>query len=206
MWKHLQTDKNGTPARFEDGQQIVMSSGCPPLQEQKCVVFSQKLTTNGLPGGTSEMGVDGSVTAVDYYLEADEDNDLYITKLSFVCGYGGSAEMFEFADSGAALTNGIRVFYTDAYLDERTIINPKANYEFQRASLASFSRTNWEERGFAATGDYGWLATVPIDSIMPPYGIKLDRGTMQRLTIRIRDNCTDANLFNCDAFGFERIP
>ena len=37
------------------------------------------------------------------------------------------------------------------------------------------------------------------------YGVKLDRGTKQKFCVTIRDDCTDADLFNCQAFGFERI-
>lgn len=205
MWKFLQSDKNGTPAEFEDGRQIVSLYTCPPLLPQKNIVFSQKVTDDGTSSGSDDLGVDGSGTAVDYWIPADDDNDRYLSKLSFICGYGASAEMFEFADSGAKLTNGIRIFYTNTYGDEQTIANPKANYSFLRASLISFSISNWEQRGFAATGDYGWLATIPLDAMIPPFGIKLDRGTNQKLTITIRDDCTAADLFNCNAFGFERF-
>lgn len=38
-----------------------------------------------------------------------------------------------------------------------------------------------------------------------PFGIKLDRGTNERLTIRIRDDATAAVTFNCIAYGFERF-
>jgi len=205
MWKFFQSDKNGTPAVFEDGKQIVSMYTCPPLLPQKNIVFSQQMTDDGTSSGSSDLGIDGSGTPVNYYIKADEDNDRYISKLSFICGYGVSAQLWEFADSNGALTNGIRVFYTDTNGNERTIMNPKTNYGFQRASLLPFSRNNWEDRGFAAAGDYGWLATIPLDVMVPPFGIKLDRGTNQKLTITIRDDCTDADLFNCNAFGFERF-
>jgi len=205
MWKFLQSDKSGNPAQFEDGKQLVMPVACPPLIPHKCFVFSQKVTTTGLPSGSDDLGIDGSVTSVDFWIPADSDNDRYISTLSFICGYGTSAEMWEFADKNSALTNGVKVAYNDTNGDERIIMNPKANYSFQRSSLKPFSATGWEDRGFAATGDYGWLATIPLDRIMPPFGIKLDRGTKQKLTITIRDDCTDADLFNCQAFGFERF-
>jgi len=173
---------------------------------QKCKVFGQKLTTDGTPTGTSEMGVTGTLAVpIDYYVEADEDNDIYITRISFILGYGTSAQGWEFADANTVLVNGVQVFYEDTEGNQITIINPKNNYSFHRASNSPISTTAWEARGFWAAGDFGYFVNVSLKDIMPPYGIKLDRGTNQRLTVRIRDNCSDADLFNCRAFGFERF-
>lgn len=205
MWKFFQTDKNGKPANFEDGQQIVIPISCPPLLPQKCKIFQQPFTSNGKPSGTKDLGTDGSVTPVVYYIPAVQDNDVYITRISFILGYGSSAQGFEFADSGAALANGVQVTYIDNNGDDVTIMNPKANYSFMRASGALLSDTNWEARGFAATGDYGYFVNIYLKDIMPTLGVKLDRGTNQRMTITIRDDCSDSDLFNCHAFGFERF-
>ncbi len=205
MWKFLQSDKNGKPAEFEDGMQVVTVFPSAPFLPQKTKVFGQKFTTNGKPNGTAEMGIDGSATPVEYYIEADSDNDRYITLITFILGYGGSAEGYEFADSGNPLTNGIKISYFNTYGDEVTIMNPKANYSFFRASGVPVSNANWEERGFAASGDYGYFVNISLAAFMPPFGVKLERGTNQRMAILIRDNCTDADLFNCQCFGFERF-
>jgi len=188
-----------------EGEQLVSLYTCPPLLPQKNKVFSQHFTDDGTASGSNDLGVDGSATAVEYWIPADGDNDRYIVTLSSILGYGGSAELFEFADSGAALTNGVKLSYTDTHGAETTIMNPKANYSFQRASFAPISTDIWEDRGFAGTGDYGYFVTIDLSRIMPPYGVKLDRGTKQKMTITIRDDCTDADLFNCAAFGFERF-
>ena len=190
---------------LEDNELLVNSTGCPPLLTQKCKIFSQFVTNDGLAGGTNDLGINGSGTAVEYWVPAIEDDDIYITNLSFVFGYGGSAQMFEFADSGAALTNGVLIEYTDSNGVPTTIMNPKANYSFMRSSLAPFTNTNWETRGFAAAGDYGYFCTVDLLKIIPPYGIKLENGTTQKLSVTIGDDCTGADLFNCNCFGFKRF-
>jgi hypothetical protein len=190
---------------LSEGEVFTSQSGCPPMLPQKCKAFSQKFTTDGLPGGDDDMGVNGSVTAVEYYIGASNDNDRYITRISFVLGYGASAEGFEFADSGAALTNGVKVAYIDSQGTEVTVINPKANYEFMRDSDAPISRVGWQARGFAATGDYGYFVNINLSQIMPPHGVKLDKGSNQKMVVTIRDDCTDADLFNCQSFGFERF-
>jgi len=169
-------------------------------------VWGQKFTVNGEPTGSSDLGIDGSVTPVDYYIPADTDNDIYITKLSFVMGYGATTYLWKFADSAGALTNGVNIHYTDTYGNDVVIGNPKANYDFLRLSLSDgIVPTAWELRHLGATNDYGMLCAVDLTKYMPPYGIKLDRGTTQRMTITIRDDCRDADDFNCRAFGFVRF-
>lgn len=198
---------SGKAVDVVDGGALLVSQFLnPPLLPQKIKVFSQKFSDDGLATGTTEMGVDGSVTPVDYYIEAcKEDCDRYIATLSIILGYGSSADLYEFADSAAQLTNGIKLSYEDTNGDEITIMNPKANFSFQRASFAPVSNVNWESRGFAAAGDYGYFTTIDLTRIVPPYGVKLDKGTNQRIKFTIRDDCTDADLFNCAAFGFDRF-
>jgi len=206
MIKIVLANSSGVPIDVSgDNCLSVVDCGAPPLGAQKTMVFSQKLTTTGLTSGSDDMGIDGSVAPVDFHIPASEDDDRYITRLSFIIGYGSSSDLFVFADAAAALTNGVRVYYINSYSDGVTIMNPKANYSFMRASGIPVTNTNWETRGFAAAGDYGFFINIDLSQIMPPYGIKLDKGTKQKLCVTIRDNCSDADLFNCQAFGFERL-
>ncbi len=207
MIKSIITDGNGRgdAANIEDNALMVTQYTCPPMIPQKNKVFSQKFTDDGLSSGSNDLGIDGSATAVDYWIPSSEDSDRYIVTLSLIMGYGTTAEGYEFADSGAPLTNGVKIAYHDTNGIETMIMNPKANYSFMRTSFMPLSYTAWQDRGFAATGDYGYIVTIPLDRIMPPYGIKLDMGTKQKIIITIRDDCTDADLFNCTGFGFDRF-
>jgi hypothetical protein len=202
----IQSPESGLTAKVVNGGSLLVANQIePPLHPQMMRVYSRKFTDDGLTSGTSELGVNGSVTAVEYWIPASADNDIYISTLSFLLGYGSSAEMYEFADSGGALTNGIKVSYIETDGTETTIMNPKANYSLMRSSLGSISNSEWESRGFAASGDYGYYSNVPLSQMTPPFGVKLDKGSTQRISILIRDNCADADLFNCNAFGFERF-
>ena len=41
---------------------------------------------------------------------------------------------------------------------------------------------------------------------MPPYGVKLDKGSSQKLAFTIKDNVgTAADTFNAIAYGFDRF-
>jgi len=207
MLKSVVTDGGGTDkaARvLSDNELLVGAASCPPLLPQKNRVFGQNFTVDGLSSGSDDLGVDGSATAVPYWIPADEDDDRYITKVSFIMGYGTSAQMWEFADANTALTNGVKLAYDGGDNVEHEILNFKANYHFFSASDAGVT-ADWEDRGFAATGDYGYYVNINLAAIMPIYGIKLDRGSTQRVTITIRDDCTDADLFICKALGFDRF-
>jgi len=189
-----------------NGEVLVSSTGCPPLLPQKCIVFGQKLTDDGLSSGSDDLGIDGSTTAVDFWVPASETRDRYITRLSIIVGYGASAPMYDFVDSGSPLTNGVLIFYRNKDGLEVTIGNPTTNYSFLRLAIADgIVPTAWELRNLGASNDYGYIIAVDLTRIMPPYGVKLDRGTSEQITIRIRDDCTDADIFNCRAFGFERL-
>lgn len=94
-----------------DKELSVIAAPYPPLVPQKVKPFRQYFTDDGLADGVSDMGVDGSVNAVDYYVAAAQQEDRYITTINFIMGYGTTGQPNEWAD-GTALTNGCRLFYT----------------------------------------------------------------------------------------------
>lgn len=202
-------DGSGTSKKVSvlpEGELLVSVHSSPPLLRQKTKIFGQFLTVDGAPASSNDMGVDGSGTPVEFFIAAQENNDLYLTALSFILGYGTTAQLFEFADSGAALTNGVQIAYTTVGEDEVVITTPTTNYGFLRASLAPMSNDAWQSRGFTVLNDYGYFCTIRLADLIMPNGVKLDRGTKQRFSVTILDDCTDADLFNCRAFGFERLP
>ncbi len=206
MWKFFQADKSGTPAVFEDGMQVVSQFSCPPLLPQKNKIFRQHLTDDGLSSGSHDMLVDGSTTPAEFWIPAHEDNDRYITAVSFVIGDGG-ANLNEFGGI-SALTNGCVFEY--ARSGEVVTIHDelKSNWDFIRMCMGfpAFGDAASAFRGTNVEG--GAEAFMPVFnflSVMPPYGLKLDTGTMQRLTLRVNDDCTAPDVFNAIAYGFERF-
>lgn len=187
-----------------DQELRVISSSYPPLADQKVEPFRQYLTDDGLPDGTNDMGVDGSSTNVDYYIPAAVHEDRYITTLSFIVGYGASGQPNQWAN-GTALSNGSRIFYSSTRGEIDIHEGIQSNQDFFRLSF-SLIPTAWEVRHVDAANDYGYFISMDLTKLGLPFGVKLDRGTTQRLTIRIRDNAgTDADSFNCIAYGFDRF-
>ena len=52
--------------------------------------------------------------------------------------------------------------------------------------------------------NYSGLSTVTKPTLAAGNTVHLDKGTKQKMSILIRDDCSDADLFNCQVFGFER--
>jgi len=186
-----------------DNELVVIASPYPPFAPQKVRPFRQYFTIDGIPDGSKDMGVDGSVTNVDFYIPATDGYDRYITSLNILVGYGTSSVPFKFAD-GTALTNGCRLLY-ESLLGEVDIHEGlKSNQDIFRLTDDPVTSL-WELRGVNATNDYGYLMALDLTTVSGQYGIKLDEGTTQRIIMRIKDDATAADSFNIIAYGFERF-
>ena len=189
----------------QDKELLMTNTGCPPLLKQKNRIFRQYLTDDGIATGSNDMSIDGSTINQEFYLKADDDDDRYITKLNFLVGYGATGKLYDWADSGSPLTNGCQLYYQT---DEKTVYIHdaiKTNSDLIRLSIFDVFPTAWEIRNLGDINDYGYLITICFFNMMPPYGIKLDRGTNQKFVFKIRDDVTDADTFNCIAYGFDRF-
>ena len=187
-----------------DNEVKVIVSPYPPIEQQKVLPFRQYLTIDGTPSGDNDMSVDGSVTNVDFYILSDDTDEIYITSLNFIVGYGTTGQPNEWAD-GTALTNGNHLFYeasTGAHDIHDAI---KSNQDFFRLSFAP-TPTAWEVRHVNASNDFGYFISMDLTRMGLPYGVKLDRASNQRLVMCIKDNvATAADSFNCIAYGFRRF-
>ena len=192
-------------AFVEDNALVVSQYGCPPMIPQKNKIFRQYFTVDGTTAGSNDMLVDGSGTSIEFWVPADT-NDIYITDVSFVLGDAG-ANLNEFCGI-AALTNGCDFEY---YRDGEIVTIHgalKSNWDFIRMcrlnppfgdAASAFRLTNVEGGAEAYAPVFDFL------TIMPPYGLKLDAGTTQRLVIRVNDKCDVPDVFNAIAYGFERF-
>lgn len=188
----------------QEGELNVIPAPYPPFVEQRVQPFRQYLTADGTSGGSNDLGVDGSSTNVDFWIPASESNDRYITTLSFIVGYAATGKPFQWAD-GAALTNGTRLWYENRRGEHDIHDAIKSNQDFFRLSFDPIP-TSWEVRHVNANNDFGYFVSTDLRKMGLPFGIKLDAGTTQRLSITIKDNAgTSAVSFNCIGYGFERF-
>ena len=188
----------------QDSELLVSPSTYPALRAQKVRPFRQYFTVDGQPDSSNDMGIDGSVTNQEFCIPADPSDDRYITNISIIVGYGTSGQPFNWAD-GTALSNGIRFHYESSRGEVEIHDGIKNNQDMFRLSHDPI-RTAWEVRGVNATNDYGYFINIDLENYVPPYGIKLDAGTLQKLVFTIRDNVgTAADTFNAIAYGFDRF-
>jgi len=207
MIKTLISDGGGSTnaaSVTKDAELLVIAAPYPPLSQQKTRPFRQFFTTNGLPDGDNSLVVDGSSTNVDFFIDASDTEDRYVTSLSFIVGYGATGKPFQWAD-GSALTNGFPIFYRS----QESIVDlhegVRSNQDMLRISFSPIP-ADWEVRHVNANNDFGYFISVDITLLGLPFGIKLDRGSSQSVIIRIRDDMTtDTDSFNCIAYGFNRF-
>lgn len=180
----------------------------PPLLPQKCRILRQFLTLDGTKTGTFDMQTAASITApITFFIEADDTRDRYITQLNILI-QDASMVLNKFG-AITALTNGCRLFYEDTEGDEVDLDNAlKSNFDFLR--LCSGNPANpdsWISIKVTSGGgsDQGMFMVLDLTKIMPPFGIKLDRGTNQKLVLEVRDDTTGVDGFNVIAMGFERF-
>jgi hypothetical protein len=196
-------DANGTKKQAcvtQDHSLLIVAQSFPTLDPQKIRPFRSFFVDSG---DSEDMSVDGSGTPIDFTISASEEDDRYITQISFILGYGTSAYLYQFAD-GAELTNGIRIFYT-AQAGDNEVVAITKNYDLLRARRGQLT-VDWQARNFNAINDWGYMGTINLTDNVPPYGIKLDRRSRQKLVIRIQDNLTGvADLFNFIGIGFDRF-
>ena len=188
---------------------LITQYPCPPLLPQKNKIFRQYLTDDGLSTGNYGLDVDGSATEQAFYVKADGDDDRYISQLNAIVGYGGASILGDWCDSGGVLANGFELYYEDTegnMIDIHDAIT--SNGDLVRLGVIGISAT-WEIRNFLAANDYGYIVSIPLYLYMPPYGVKLDRGTNQKIVMAVRDNNLTAtsgcDIMNMIAHGFDRF-
>ena len=108
------TNGDGLTAKVSEDKHLhVITASYPSLETQKIRPFRQYFTVDGTSTGSSDMGVDGSSTNVEFYIPASTLDDRYITNVNIIVGYGTAAQPHQWAD-GTALTNGTRFYYTSS--------------------------------------------------------------------------------------------
>ncbi len=190
-----------------EGELSVVIHQHPPIEEEvSALPFRQYFTLTGLSGGDNNMARDGSVNYADHYIAANQDYDIYIKYISVEIGDGGSPSLNKFG-ALTALTNGV-AFYWDTQQEPLYELHEgiKTNKEFIR--IAS-------DTGAIGTGVEAYLADVSgggtEKSYLPnmdmkevyglPWGLRLRKGTLDKLILRVHDDLTGLSTFNAIATG-----
>lgn len=177
----------------------------PPENETIIALpFRQYFTDNGMTSGDFDMRVDGSTNEVIFSVTADSEYDIYIKKISFEISDAG-ANLNEFGSIGA-LTNGVGFCWTTQALGNYIIAESlKTNWNFVRlcAGEPSFGTGTSAFRANNVSGNSeGFIPVFDTSSLFGiPWGLRLRKGTKDRIEFIIRDNLTGVDSFNAVAFG-----
>lgn len=201
---------SGEFAAVEDNALVTVTEPYPPFGKGKTYVYRQFMTTDGTATGTSSMKVVGTLAApIKFYIPAGKNDDRYISTISFLLA-GAGATLSEFC-SDPALTNGCRIYYERESGIREIHGALKTNFDFIRLSLGTPAFGD-AASAFRATNVIGttdaYIPVLDLTRLIPPYGIKLDAGTNQRLVFEVRDDTTAASIVALDAivYGFDREP
>lgn len=156
--------------------------------------------------GSSDMIVDGSTNAVDFFITASPDYDIYIKYITAEISDTSGLSLNNFGGL-SPLTNGVAFLWdTQAEPSYELHEGIKTNKEFIR--IAS-------DTAAVGTGTDAFLADVSGGGTQKSYfpnldmteiygfqwGIRLRKGTLDKLIFRVQDNLTGLSVFNIIATG-----
>lgn len=187
-----------------EGNVHIVEHPHPPLEEViQTYPFRQRMVNSS---GVSNMNVNGSVTPVDFTIEAENDYDVFIKTLFVEIEDGGSPNLNKFGDL-AALTNGVGMYYFTQESGEYTLHEGiKTNKEFIRIGIDTHGIGTGTEAYLADVSGGGTSKSyLPIidwgEMCGMRYGLRLKKGTTDKLIFRVRDNLTGLITFDAIAYG-----
>ena len=132
------TDGHGTENKAKvgaEGEVSVVVHPHPPRDENAFVgtplPFRQYFTNDGYSTGSSDMKVDGSTTNQVFFIQAEEERDIYVGRVSVVIA-DASATLNKFGNI-TALTNGVEFKWESQDLGSTVIHEAlKTNFDFVR--------------------------------------------------------------------------
>lgn len=171
--------------------------GIPQRVLTALLVLREYLTNSA---GSSNLNIDGSVTAVDFSIDSDITVTKWITGFDVLFEDGqldmSTTEFRRFGDAAVTLTNGILIFAeqsgvtTNISVDPIQIMGDFFNYADSYVNLIN---------AIAANTDFlKWTFMLDKPIVIPA-------GSQDRFVFRIRDNLTAMNSFKVIARGYKEL-
>ena len=182
------------------GALLVVNEEQPPkVNFDRKFVISEFFKTEA---GSQDMRVDGSVTPVEFFIDADPTDDIYIREIQILIVDAG-ATLAKFGNL-SALTNGMEFFYEQSSGTIDVGSPMKSNYDMGRFAGESEPVILMNVVGNAE----GFSPTLDVEKKFGlQFGIKLRSGTRQRAVFRINDDLSAGiNVFEILGSGFRRLP
>jgi hypothetical protein len=168
--------------------------------------YSAQLGSTGADAGVVNMNVNGSVTSQDFFIAANNDFDLYITHIVILIA--DSAVPHNRFGNIMTVTNGWDLILNEAGINTNIVVKAKTNGEIILGTgltnafgdgSTSFIISNWTGVADAL------FVTMPIYQVVPG-GLRIGRGSTDKLISRINDNFTTLDEFKVRVFGYGSFP
>ena len=194
----LRDVRNSNAVKVADNRSVavnILEPDLPPLGLKNVYRYFNTLLKD--INGNTNQNVDGSVTPVEFFLMADQEADIHIMAIVITIA-GGNVSHNNFG-SIPALPIGWDIIVEEA--SELTTIIDKAQTSgaviIQSGGFFPFgdNLTTWELSNFTGQTD-AHIITIPVSQIVPNGGIRLGRGTVDKLEAIVNDDLT--GLFQVD--------
>jgi hypothetical protein len=202
------TGDKGTPvAVYSEGYITTALHQHPPENETIIAFpFRQYFTDDGTSSGSNLMNVDGSTNYVDFYISAEDECDRYIKYITLEIGDGGSPNLNKFGNL-SSLTNGV-AFYWDTISNPLYVLHEgiKTNKEFVRIGSDTAAIGSGVDAYLAdvsgGSAEKSYLPSIDFKEIYGlPWGLRLRKGSTDRIVFRVQDDLSALTTFNAIATG-----
>lgn len=168
--------------------------------------LSGVMGSTGMDSGTINLNVDGSATAQEFTVDSDEDFDIHVMQVVFIVA--DSAVVHSKFGNINALTNGFDLEIVEEGVTTKLINAVKTGgqliaqtgftHPFGDGTL-SFELSNW-----TGTED-AQVAVMSLHDFVPG-GIRIGRGSQNKLIARVNDDLTGLTEFTVRVLGYKHYP
>ena len=188
----IKDNDTGSVAKItHEGVVNVVQHVHPPLGES---IYPLPFRGRFLNGAVSNMNVDGSVTNQDFSINASNDYDIYVKTIFVEIEDNGAPALNKFGAISGGLTNGVEWIFFNSDLGEYVLHEGlKTNKEFLSIGIDTVGVGTgvdaglWDTSGGGTTKSY--LPIIDIGEMNGMiYGIRLKRGSKDKIIFRIKDD------------------
>jgi len=159
------------------------------------------LGSEGGDAGAINMAVDGSVTPQEFYYSSQQDYDVLIDRFIIVL-VDGSVAYNKFG-AVAALPNGFRLSVIEA--NQETVIIDDASTTGELVALTGAISEHDILGNYNAGNDDAFILNYSINGPLSN-GLRIGRGTQDRIVATVKDDLTELVTFNIRAVGARHYP
>lgn len=169
-------------------------------------LFSQLTSSAGDGTGTTNMNANGSVTSQEFTIDSVADYDIRI--MAIVIFIGDTAVTHGAFGNVSALTNGWDLELLETGVKTSLISNAKTGGDVIIQSSPTIAwgntATSWELTNYSSTQD-ATVVTFPAGFLVPN-GLRIGRGTSDKLISTVNDDLTGLADFFVRALGYRHYP